>query len=90
MSLSMNQMCRNAYCKSKVREYRELTSKQYEDIDSLKSYITDQENFLPQVFQARNKLQEHLANLDLLDKIEQLDEDMDTWVELSKKPGKRI
>ena len=85
MSLSMNQMCRNANCKSKVREYRELTSKQYEEIDSLESDITDKENFLQKVVQARNKLQEDVANLEkknvhlakenvnLLDKIEQLD-----------------
>ena len=101
MSLSMNQMCRNAYYKSKEREYRELTSKQYEEIDSLESDITDKEKFLQKVVQARNKFQEDVANLekkifhlakekvDLLDKIEQLGEDTDTGVELLKNAQER-
>ena len=37
----MEQSCKNVYCKKKLNEYRELTSKQYDDIDALETDIKD-------------------------------------------------
>ena len=83
-------MCQNEYCKRKLKEYRESTTKMYDDIDSLESDIKEKDNFLQTVVKTRNACQSEIAilkkknselikeNNDLLEKNEQLDEDAET------------
>ena len=67
--------------KEKLKEYRELTTKLYDDIDGLDSYIKDKDNILQTVIKARNVCKSEIAvrkkknselikeNNDLLEKI---------------------
>ena len=83
-------MCKNEYCRKKLKEYRELTTKLYDDIDGLESDIKDKDDFLQTVIKARNACQSEIAvlkkknsqlikeNNDLLEKKDQLDEDAET------------
>ena len=43
---AMEQSCKSGYCKKKLNEYRELTSKQYDDIDTLETDIKDKDAFV--------------------------------------------
>ena len=97
----MDNSCRTGSCKKKLTEYRDLTSKLYGEIDCLESDIKDKEGFLQKVVKARNGFQEEVAvlkkkisglvkeNNDLSDKVEQLDEDTDTGVELLRNANAR-
>ena len=87
-------LCKTGQCKKKLVEYRELTSKLYNDMDNLEDDIKDKDAFLQKVVKARNNLQEDNANLkkknadlvkdmtDLSEKVAQLDEDTDIGVKL--------
>ena len=55
--------CITGQCKKKLGEYRELTSKLYNDMDNLEDEIKDKDAFLQKVVKARNNLQEDNANL---------------------------
>ena len=70
--------------------------KQYDDIDSLETDLKDKDGFLQEIVKARNNLQEEIVQLknknsnlmkqndELQEKVEQLDEDTDTGIELLK------
>ena len=87
--------------KKKLREYRELTTKLYSDIEALEDDMKDKEDFLQKVVKARNNLQEDNSNLkkrnidlvrdnnSLSEKVAQLDEDTDTGVELLRNSNAR-
>ena len=97
----MEKSCKNEYCKRKLSEYRELTSKQYDDIDSLESDIKDKDEFVQKVVQARNALQNELSDLkkknrdlvvennELLAKNDQLDEDTETGLMMVRNDHER-
>jgi chromosome segregation ATPase len=92
----MEQLCKNGYCKSKLNEYRELTSKQYDDIDTLENDIKDKDAFVQTLVKARNDYQKEVVllkkknseitkeNNNLLEKVDQLDEDTDIGLNLLK------
>ena len=93
--------CKTGPCKKKLSEYRELTSKLYNEIDSLEDDLKDKDAFLQKVVKARNNLQEDNEKLkkrnvelvkditDLSEKVDQLDEDTDTGVELLRNANER-
>ena len=97
----MGDICKIRQCKTKLSEYREMTSKLYDDIDSLETDIKDKDKFVQTVVKARNALQEEVSNLkkknsdllkencDLSEKVDQLDEDTDTGLELLKNAHER-
>jgi chromosome segregation ATPase len=97
----MEQLCKNGYCKRKLNEYRELTSKQYDDIDTLEMDIKDRDAFVQTLVKARNDYQSEVAllkkkngdlikeNNDLLEKVDQLDEDTDTGMNLLRNSHER-
>ena len=94
-------MCKTGYCRKKLSEYRELTTKQYDDIDSLETDIKDKDTFLQTVVKARNALQSDVSNLkkknddlkkendDLSEKVEQLDEDTETGLMMIRNAHER-
>ena len=59
----MEQLCKNGYCKRKLNEYRELTSKQYDDIDTLENDIKDKDAFVQTLVKARNDYQKEVVLL---------------------------
>ena len=87
-------MCKNGYCRKKISEYRERTRKLYDDLDTLENDIKDKDDFVQHVVIARNSLQAEMSslekkntglmdkNFELSQKIDQLDEDTDTGVQL--------
>ena len=97
----MEKMCKTGYCRKKLSEYRELTTKQYDDIDSLETDIKDKDTFLQTVVKARNALQSDVSNLkkknddltkendDLSEKVEQLDEDTETGLMMIRNAHER-
>ena len=97
----MEQSCKNESCKRKLKDYRELTSKQYDDIDALETDIKDKEAFVQTVVKARNNYQSEVAllkkkngdlikeNNGLLEKVDQLDEDTDTGINLLRNAHER-
>jgi hypothetical protein len=101
IDITMEQMCKNDYCRKNLKEYRELTSKLYDDIDGLESDLKDKDVFLQTVVKARNAYQNEVANLkkknlelikennDLLEKNEQLDEDAETGLSMVKNAHER-
>ena len=94
-------MCKNEYCRKKLKEYRELTTKLYDDIDGLESDIKDKDDFLQTVIKARNACQSEIAvlkkknsqlikeNNDLLEKNDQLDEDAETGLTMVRNAHER-
>ena len=94
-------MCKNGYCRKILSEYRERTRKLYDDVDTLQNDIKDKDDFVQHVVKARNSLQAEMSSLekkntDLMDKnfelsqkIDQLDEDTDTGVQLLKDAHER-
>ena len=94
-------LCKTGLCKKKLIEYRELACKLCNDIDSLEDDFKDKDAFLQKVVKVRNNLQEDNENLkqrnvglvkdisDLSEKVEQLDEDTDTGVELLRNANER-
>ena len=97
----MEQSCKSGYCRKKLNEYRELTSKQYDDIDTLETDIKDKDAFVQTLVKARNDYQNEVITLkkknsdiikendDLLEKVDQLDEDTDIGLNLLKNCQKR-
>ena len=97
----MDQICHNSICKTKLKEYRELTSKLYDDIESCEDDLKDKDNFLQKVIKKRNEYESEMVNLkkklsmlnkekdELLVKVDQLDEDTDTGVEMLKMAHER-
>jgi hypothetical protein len=57
----MEQNCKKRYCRRKLSEYRELTSKQYDDIDSLETDIKDKDAFVQTLVKSRNDFQNEVA-----------------------------
>ena len=92
----MEQSCKSGYCRKKLNEYRELTSKQYDDIDTLETDIKDKDAFVQTLVKAKNDYQNEVITLkkknsdiikennDLLEKVDQLDEDTDIGLNLLK------
>ena len=90
----MEQLCQNLYCKGKLKEYRDLTRKLYDDIDGLEDDIRDKDTYTQKVVKARNANESEVAllkkkhsalikeNCDLLEQVKQLDEDTDAGVEM--------
>jgi chromosome segregation ATPase len=97
----MADICKADKCRRQLSEYRDLTSKLYADIESLEDDFKEKENFVQTVVRARNSFQEEVANMkkknnylmkennELSEKVEQLDEDTDTGVELLKNAQER-
>jgi hypothetical protein len=93
---TMEQSCKSGYCRKKLNEYRELTSKQYDDIDTLETDIKDKDAFVQTLVKAKNDYQNEVITLkkknsdiikennDLLEKVDQLDEDTDIGLNLLK------
>ena len=42
----MEQPCKNGYCRQKLNDYREITSKQLDDIESLEKDIKEKDDFV--------------------------------------------
>ena len=59
----MEQNCKNSYCKKKLPEYRELTRKLYDDIDSHESDLQDKDHFIHKIVKARNDYEKEVENL---------------------------
>ena len=97
----MENLCKTGYCRKKLGEYRELTTKLYDDIDSLETDIKDKDTFLQTVVKARNALQNDIFNFkkknagltkendDLTEKVEQLDEDTDDGIKMLRNAHER-
>ena len=97
----MDQTCKIASCKKKLREYRDLTRQQYDDMDSLEKDIRDKDAFAQTTVKARNDLQKEIVllqrdnktlleeNNKLLEKVDQLDEDTDTGLQLLRNAHER-
>ena len=97
----MEETCKNGYCRKKLSEYRESTSKLYDEIDSLESDMRDKDDFLQKVVKARNAHQNEVSELkkknrdlveennELLAKNDQLDEDAETGLMMVKSAHER-
>ena len=97
----MEQLCKGGYCKPKLGEYRELTTKLYDDIYGLESDLKERDEFLQKVVKARNSLEMEVSdlkkknnalveeNIELLAENDQLDEDTDTGMELLRNANER-
>ena len=59
----MEQICKNNYCKKKLQEYRESTSKLYDNIDSLEDDLKERDQFVQKVVKQRNNYQEEISLL---------------------------
>ena len=59
----MDQICHNSICKPKLKEYRELISKLYDDIYSCEDDLKDKDNFLQKVIIKRNEYSTVMLNL---------------------------
>ena len=59
----MNQRCKSESCKDKLSEYRDLTRKQDDEIDSLETDIKDKDAFVQKIRKARNALESELSLL---------------------------
>ena len=93
--------CKSENCKTKLSEYRDLTSKQYNDIDTLENDIRDKDAFAQSVVKARNDLKKEIDSLkkknkillnennELLEKVDQLDEDTDDGVQMLRNAHER-
>ena len=89
----MEQLCKNSCCKKKLQEYRDLTTKLYDDIYTLESDLKEKDGFVQHVVKGRNDFQKEVEvlkkknsalmreNNDLLEKNEQLDEDAETGLQ---------
>ena len=88
----MEQLCGNIACRKKLKQYRELTNKQCDDIVDLETDITEKDAFAQSMVKAKNDYQSEVAllkkknkslvkdNDDLLEKVKQLDEDTDDGI----------
>ena len=97
----MDQKCKSEICRSKLKDYRDLTRKQDDDIDTLETDIRDKDAFAQTVVKSRNDLQKELTllkkknadllnqNKDLLEKVDQLDEDTETGMMFLKNAHER-
>ena len=97
----MDQSCRNNYCKKKLTEYREFTSKLYDDIHSIENDIKEKDVFIHKIVKARNDYQKEVEvlkkknsallkeNNDLLEKNDQLDEDAEDGMKMLKNAHER-
>ena len=87
-------MCKNDYWRRKFKEYRELTMKQYDDIDSLENDVKEKDDFVQTIVRARNTYQQEASDLkkknielikdnnDLMEKNVQLDEDAEDGMKM--------
>ena len=97
----MNQRCKSESCKAKLSEYRDLTRKQDDEIDSLETDIKDKDAFVQKIRKARNALESELSllqiknhdlikeNDDLLEKVDQLDQDTDDGIKMLRNAHER-
>ena len=97
----MENLCKTGECKRKLKEYRELTTKLYDDIDGLEGDIKDKDDFVQKIVKARNALQSEVAGLkkknlvmikeneELSAKNEQLDEDAETGLMMVRNAHER-
>jgi hypothetical protein len=100
-NIIMENLCKTGECKRKLKEYRELTTKLYDDIDGLEGDIKDKDDFVQKIVKARNALQSEVAgwkkknlviikeNEELSTKNEQLDEDAETGLMMVRNAHER-
>ena len=56
-------LCENSNCKKKLREYRELTGKLYDEVDKVEKDLKERDEFLQQVIKARNNFKSEAKHL---------------------------
>ena len=59
----MEGLCENSNCKKKLREYRELTGKLYDEVDKVEKDLKERDEFLQQVIKARNNFKSEAKHL---------------------------
>ena len=59
----MERFCENSNCKKKLREYRDLIGKLYDEIDSVENDLKERDEFLQQVIKARNNFKSEAKHL---------------------------
>ena len=50
LEVNMEGLCENSNCKKKLREYRELTGKLYDEVDKVEEDLKERDEFLPTSF----------------------------------------
>ena len=90
----MGEICKNVSCKKRLAEYRDLTRKQYEDIDTLEEDLEDKDVFVQTTVKDKNNYQNEIASLKknnckllkendaLMEKNDQLDEDAEDGIKM--------